>query len=65
MFSCEICERFKNTYFEEHLPPDAPINERQQETHALTGKRNEFYLVNHRDGNECFPKITATNYQLH
>ena len=46
MFSCEICEIFKNTYFGKHLPTDASINERQQETHALLGKRNESYLVN-------------------
>ena len=26
MFSCEICEIFKNTYVEEHLPADASIN---------------------------------------
>ena len=44
MFSCEICEIFKNTYFEEHLPTDASINERQQETHALSGKKNESHL---------------------
>ena len=35
MFSCEICENFKNT----------SINERQQETHALSGKKNESHLV--------------------
>ena len=45
MFSCEICEIFKNTYFEEHLPTDASINERQQETHALSGKKNESRLL--------------------
>ena len=45
MFSCEICEIFKNTYFEEYLPTDASINERQQETHALSGKKNESHLV--------------------
>ena len=45
MLSCEICEVFKNIYFEEHLPTDASINERQQETHALLGKKNESYLV--------------------
>ena len=45
MFSSEICEIFKNTYFEEHLPTDASINERQQETHALSGKKNESHLV--------------------
>ena len=41
MFSCEICETFKNTYFEENLPTDASINEKQQETQALSGKKNE------------------------
>ena len=41
MFSCKICEIFKNTYFEEHLPTDAFINERQQEIHTLSGKKNE------------------------
>ena len=46
MFSCEICEIFKNTYFEEHLPTDASISERQQETHALLGKKNESHLAN-------------------
>ena len=45
MLSCEICEVFKNIYFEEHLPTDASINERQQETHALLGKKNESHLV--------------------
>ena len=45
MLSCEICEVFKNIYFEEHLPTDAFINERQQETHALLGKKNESHLV--------------------
>ena len=46
MFSCEICEMFKNTYLEEHLPTDASINERQQQNHALLGKKNESSLVN-------------------
>ena len=45
MFSCEICEIFKNTYFEEHVPTDASINERQQETHALSGKKNESRIL--------------------
>ena len=27
MFSCEICAILKSTYFEEHLPADASINE--------------------------------------
>ena len=35
MFSSKICEIFKSTYFEERLPTDASISERQQETHAL------------------------------
>ena len=39
MISWEISEIFKNTYFEEHLPTDNSINERQQETHALLGKK--------------------------
>ena len=26
MFSCEYCEIFKNTYFEEHLRTAAPDN---------------------------------------
>ena len=46
MLSCEISEIFQTTYFEEHLPTDASINERQQETQALLGKKNESYLVN-------------------
>ena len=46
MFSSEIGENFKNTYFEEHLPTDASINEKQQETHALFGKKNESHIVN-------------------
>ena len=46
MFSCEICKIIKNTYFEEHLPTDASINERHQETHTLPGKKNESHLVN-------------------
>ena len=45
MFSCEVCEIFKNIYFEEHLPTDASMNERQQETHALSGTKNESHLV--------------------
>ena len=32
--------------FEEHLPTDASINEKQQETHVLLGYKNESYLVN-------------------
>ena len=36
---CETCEIFKNTYVEEHLPTDVSINERQQETQALSGKK--------------------------
>ena len=46
MFSCEIFEIFKNTYFEEHLPADTSINERQQEIHSLFGKKNKSHLVN-------------------
>ena len=45
IFSCEICEIFKNTYFEERPPTDASINERQQETHALSGKKNESRIL--------------------
>ena len=45
MFSYEICEIFKSTYFEQHLPTDASINEKQQETHALSGKKRESHLV--------------------
>ena len=45
MFSYEICEIFKNTYFEQHLPTDASINEKQQETHALSGQKRESHLV--------------------
>ena len=45
MFSSEICEIFKNTYFEEHLPTDASTNERQHGTHALPGKKSEYHLV--------------------
>ena len=39
-FSCKICELFEKTCFEEHLPTDTSINERQ-ETHALLSKKNE------------------------
>ena len=46
MFFCEICENFKSAYFEEHLPTNAFINEGQQETHTLSGKKNESRLVN-------------------
>ena len=45
MFSCEICKIFKNTCFEDYLPTDASTNERQRETHALLGKKNESHLV--------------------
>ena len=46
MFSCKICEIFKNIYFEEYLPKDASLNEKQQETHALLSKKNESHLIN-------------------
>ena len=46
MFSCEICEIFKNSYFEEHLPADTSINERQQEIQSLFGEKNKSHLVN-------------------
>ena len=45
MFSCEIREIFKNTCFEEHLLTDASINERQQETHALSGMKSESRIL--------------------
>ena len=45
MFACEICEIFKNTYSEERPPTDASINKRQQETHALSGKKNESRIL--------------------
>ena len=46
MFSFEI---LKNTYFEEHLPTDASTKERWQETHALSGWKNESHLVTHEN----------------
>ena len=64
MFSSEICENFKNTYFEEHLPTVASINEKQQETHALFGKKNESHVVNLHESNECSPKFTVTWIRL-
>ena len=40
-FPTKFFEIFKNTYFEEHLP-----TERQQDTHPLSGKKNELnYLT--------------------
>ena len=45
MFSCEICEIFRKTYFEERPPTDDSINERQQETHALSSKKNESRIL--------------------
>ena len=53
MFSCEICEIFISTFFEEYMPTDVSIshrtiivriifpciNERQREKHALFGKK--------------------------
>ena len=45
MFSCEICEIFKSTYFEEHRPANASVNERQQETHALSRKKNGSHIL--------------------
>ena len=45
MFSCETCEIFQNTCFEEYLPTNISINERQQETHVFSGKKNESILV--------------------
>ena len=56
MFTCEICEIFKNTYFGEHLPTDASINDRQQETHALLGKKNESHVVNLSRGQWVLPE---------
>ena len=41
MLFCDICEIYKSSYFEEHLPKDASINERQQETQAFLDKKNE------------------------
>ena len=55
MFSCEICEIFKN-YFKEYLSTDAFINERQQATHALSGKKNEIRLVNLSRGQWVLPE---------
>ena len=52
MISSEFCEIFKNAYFEEHLYTD----ERQQETHALSGKKNESFLVNQSRGQQVLPK---------
>ena len=46
MFSYEICEIFKSTYFEEYLPADASTNE----THALLRKKNESYVLNLSQG---------------
>ena len=60
MFSSDISEIFKNTYFEEHLPTDASINERQQETHALSGTKNESHLAKLSRGQWVLPKITVT-----
>ena len=45
MFSCEICEIFQSTCFEEYLPTNVSINERQQETHVFSGKKIESILV--------------------
>ena len=39
------CESFKNTNIVEHLP-----TERQQKTHALSGKKNESHLAKLRRG---------------
>ena len=50
MFSYEICEIFKRTYFEEYLPADASTNGRQQESHALLRKKNESYVLNLSQG---------------
>ena len=58
MFSCQICEIFKNTYFEEHLATDVFINKRQQEVQALSGKKNESHLVNLSRGQ----RVLAENY---
>ena len=46
MFSYEICEIFKSTYFEEYLPADATTTE----THALLRKKNESYVLNLSQG---------------
>ena len=60
MFSCEICEIFRNTYFEERPPTDASINERQQETHALSGKENESRIL----FSEAIPNAISASRKL-
>ena len=46
IYSFATSEILKDIYFKEHLPIDATINERQQETHTLLGKKNESHLGN-------------------
>ena len=41
MFSYQICEIFKSTYFEEYLPADASTNE----THALLRKKKRIICI--------------------
>ena len=55
MFSFEICETFKNTYVEEHLPAESSINERQHETQALLGKKSKSDLINLSRGQRMLP----------
>ena len=45
-FLMKICKIFKNTYLEKHLPADASINERQEETNVFLGKKNVSQLAN-------------------
>ena len=44
-FPVKLVKILRKPNFEEHLPTDVSINERQQETHALLCKKNEFHLV--------------------
>ena len=39
MLSCEICEIFKNNCLKKICQLDASINKRQQDAHALLGKK--------------------------
>ena len=56
IWSFETSEILKNTYFKEHLPADATINERQQETHTLLGKKSESHLGNLSRGQWVLPE---------
>ena len=50
VFSCETCEIFKNTYFEEHLGT----------TTSMTAANMLYYMLVTRSGNISFPLLSLS-----